>query len=311
MRERNNGLMPELPEVECVRRSLEKGIVGGRVLQAELLRCDMCESVDARGCVLDTKSEHLLRGGDLERVVRHGKQLAMVASDGRAVCIHLGMTGQVLVNPAAQPRSEGHVHARWTVRLPKDGRIVQVVFRDPRRFGGLWTFENYEHLRRTRWSALGPDALTISVDALTQGLSGRVCAVKAALLDQRTLAGVGNIYADEALFRAGLDPRTRAGKLDDAQVRRLTQAIRETLKQAIESGGSTLRDYRDATGSPGAYQERHAVYGRAGKACTRCGGTLLGLILAQRSTVYCPTCQSKDAVHRAKNGPRAAGLSTF
>lgn len=294
--------MPELPEVECVRRSLEQGIAGGLVVEASLLRRDICESFDAAGHSSPTRPDHLLLGGRVDRVVRHGKQIAVVLHDGRSLCVHLGMTGQLLVEETNVPNAEHqrHIHARWRIQMPHPTRQVEVIFRDPRRFGGLWAFASFEQLQRSRWRALGPDALTITGDQLHDALRERRCALKAALLDQRAVAGIGNIYADEVLFRAGIDPRTPAGRLKPKTLHRVAACIREVLAEAINAGGTTLRDYRDAAGSRGTFQQRHAVYGRAGEPCMRCGRTLRGILLAQRSTVLCPSCQRRDTSTRER-----------
>lgn len=302
LRPRNNETMPELPEVECVRRSLEQGIAGGLVVEASLLRPDVCESFDAMEHLSPTQPEHLLLGGRVVRVVRHGKQIAVVLHDGRSLCVHLGMTGQLLVENtnALNAEQHSHIHARWRIQISRPTRHVEVIFRDPRRFGGLWTFASFAQLNHSRWGELGPDALTITGDQLHGALRERRCALKAALLDQQAIAGIGNIYADEVLFRAGIDPRTPAGRLKPETLHRVAACIREILAEAINAGGTTLRDYRDATGSPGAFQQRHAVYGRAGEACVRCGTTLQGILLAQRSTVFCPSCQRRGVGTRER-----------
>lgn len=289
--------MPELPEVECVRRSLQAAISGGFVAGATLLRRDICESRDAQGRLVRTRAEHLLSGSTIDRVERLGKQLALIAANGRVLCVHLGMTGQLLVRRERSGESDvprDHVHARWAIRRNGGSGEACVIFRDPRRFGGLWTFESLDQLKRSRWRLLGPDALTIRAEELHEALRDRTCSIKAALLDQGTLAGVGNIYADEALFSAGISPGMCAGRIHAEQVTTLASHIRETLALAIESGGSTLRDYRDASGSRGTFQHRHAVYGRAGEPCLRCGGALRRATIAQRTTVYCPACQPRS-----------------
>jgi len=191
---------------------------------------------------------------------------------------------QLLVDP--DPPPAGHCHIMW--RLSGG---VALVFRDPRRFGGVWTYPSEVAMRTARWDVLGPDALTVGARALGGRLAGTRRPLKAALLDQRVVAGVGNIYADEALHRARLHPLAVSCDVDRDGVRALAGAIRATLRSAIESGGSTLADYRTPTGGRGAYQRRHRVYGRGGLACRRCGATLSSEVIAQRTTVWCPGCQ--------------------
>jgi formamidopyrimidine-DNA glycosylase len=281
--------VPELPEVECVRRSLVRHLVGNRIVDARLLRADFAEALAGSGESRPAKRADLLFGAVITKVRRHGKQLALVADSGRVLCVHLGMSGQFLSDSG--PLKHTHVHARWTIET-RDGRSVFLAFRDPRRFGGLWAFDSFSDLHDLRWSSLGPDALTITARALGAALKSFRGPVKAALLDQSRLAGVGNIYADESLHLADVHPLQPAHLLVSENHRELAGAIRAILRRAVASGGSTLRDYVDADGSPGSYQNAHAVYGRANHPCLRCGTTLMRLSVAQRTTVYCPSCQT-------------------
>jgi formamidopyrimidine-DNA glycosylase len=166
----------------------------------------------------------------------------------------------------------------------------RLLFRDPRRFGGLWALPTRGALDR-RWATLGPDALSINARSLGNRLDTTTRDLKAALLDQGVVAGLGNIYVDEALFLARLHPLTPASSHSRSEVGRLATAIRTILRRAISDGGSTLRDYVDAQGRPGRRQLSHAVYARAGKPCIRCSATLIGSRVAQRGTVICPQCQ--------------------
>jgi formamidopyrimidine-DNA glycosylase len=165
------------------------------------------------------------------------------------------------------------------------------VFRDPRRFGGLWCFETFEALEGTRWSRLGPDALAIDAATLAKRLNSTRRAIKAALLDQKVIAGVGNIYADEILHAARVDPRSASNAVSRRCCRALAAATRRILSRAIDAGGSTVRDFLDGRGRPGSFSRSHRVYGRAGLPCFRCGRRLQAIRLAQRQTVYCPVCQ--------------------
>lgn len=276
--------MPELPEVESTRRSLLP-LLGGRVIAVDLRRADVVEG--PRG------PDALLAGSSILALHRRGKQLAIEGARG-VVLVHLGMTGQLEFSAAdthGRPTHDRHTHAVWSLELATPpGSSGVLWFRDPRRFGGLWTFASMRDVH-ARWAALGPDALTISGEELAHAVKGSRRAIKAALLDQGVLAGVGNIYADEALFRTGIRPDKLAARITREQSERLAAAIREVLGESIQSGGSTLRDYRDAAGKAGSFQSRHRVYGRGGEACAVCGTRLTQTTIAQRTTVYCRRCQ--------------------
>ena len=302
--------MPELPEVETVRRSLERRVRGCTVSGVIVRRRDVIATPDdpaggfgrqrraaaRRATPGRVEKADLLLGDSIEAVDRHGKQLALVGASGRVVLIHLGMTGEVMApGPGARLRAADHLHVLWTLRHPAQGRqgdsAGRMVFRDPRRFGGVWTLPDRAALD-ARWAMLGPDGLTITGEALRDRAGRSARAVKAALLDQRTVAGVGNIYADEGLFRARVHPETPAESLDDADWNRLAGELRALLARAIELRGSTLRDYRDADGAAGQATALHQVYGRAGLACNSCGTELRSTAVAQRTTVWCPRCQA-------------------
>lgn len=275
--------MPELPEVETLRRSLEPHLVGARVLSAELLRPDICDPPprDAPAA--------LLAGATIERLDRRGKQMALIARDGRALVVQLGMTGTVIFSRDAEHAP--HTHARWTLDRGS------LRFTDPRRFGGLSHFDSAAALLH-KWQTLGPDALLTAPTELGRHLAENLARshrpIKSALLDQSVLAGVGNIYADEALFRCGIPPRTRASRLRAPHHDMLARAVHEVLRSAVDHGGSTLRDYTDGLGRAGGAQLHHAVYGRGGEPCISCGTALRSAQVAQRTTVWCPKCQSSD-----------------
>lgn len=284
--------MPELPEVEHLRRSIDPFLVGSRVLSVDVRRRGVIE-VDGstRGGSRSRVLHALLDGGTVRSTCRHGKQMALVARDGRVVVVQLGMTGSVGFERGAWPRGmeARHRHVVWTILRP-DGETWRMVFRDPRRFGGLTTLAD-EGALRARWSALGPDALDIDAERLAAALRRTSKAVKVALLDQTLVAGVGNIYADEALFAAGIDPRSTASRVPPKAVGALAEEIRRILRLAVDAGGSTLRDYRDAFGQPGDAVQAHAAYGRGGEPCVRCGTALTQLTLQARTTVFCARCQ--------------------
>jgi formamidopyrimidine-DNA glycosylase len=271
--------MPELPEVESTRRSLRPRI-GARVSRVDLRRAQIVDG--------PRTPEALLAGSTILGLHRHGKQLA-IEGERAVVLVHLGMTGQLVI-ASTPPQPDRHIHAVWSLVGVRETPVASLWFRDPRRFGGLWTFASMSVLRQ-RWARLGPDALGVPDDALPDALAGSRRAIKAVLLDQAVLAGVGNIYADEALFRAGIRPTKPAARLTLAQSNCLTESLRQILAESIESGGSTLRDYRDAAGQAGSFQSRHRVYGRGGEPCLVCGTRLTRTTIAQRTTVYCRRCQ--------------------
>jgi formamidopyrimidine-DNA glycosylase len=250
----------------------------------------------------------------ITEIERRGKQLAIFAGDqafdvvqpipipsaAGCVCIHLGMTGmlrhstqisghttsgsdQSVPDPAA---GDQHIHLTWML---DDG--TQLVFRDPRRFGGVWTFGSYEELFHQRWRFLGPDALKITAPQFRRAIAGRDRSVKAALLDQSIVAGVGNIYTDETLHRSGIHPARRCLTISASEVTFLVQNLKNILRRAIVKGGSSIRDYSQPDGSSGSFQAEHLVYGRSGRKCMTCGLKLCTIVLAGRSTVYCLRCQ--------------------
>lgn len=292
--------MPELPEVECVRLSLRRRVLGRRVSAVRVIRPGV-----VRGSVSPAA---LLEGDRIDQVLRHGKQLALVGQQGGCVCIHLGMSGQLCVlsqtddpaSPSPFQRTNAaisstvpdnlpaHTHVLWRM-----GDNLALRFTDPRRFGGLWTFAGLEDLHRSRWAELGPDALSVTPAALHRHLAATGRGLKAALLDQRLVAGLGNIYVDELLFGAGLHPLQGADTIDRAQAGALVRRMRTLLSGAIARGGSTLRDYVDAESRRGTQQDRHRVYGRAGKRCLRrgCGAVIQSGQIAGRTTAWCPVCQ--------------------
>lgn len=278
--------MPELPEVETVRRTLARNLTGAHVRAVELRRPDVCSCHDDRA----PTPRSLLVGLTIDRLRRHGKQLAIISRQGRVLCVHLGMTGQLLLTPSAcrLPRRD-HLHVLWSLDTTRGP--CTLVFRDPRRFGGLCSFPSFDALVQARWSLLGPDALDLTPDHLHAALSRTRRPVKAALLDQRVAAGIGNIYADEALFHAAIAPTRPGASLDASEHARLALAIRAVLRAAIRRRGASLRDFVDPHDRPGRSQEHFCVYGRAGQPCFRCRTILRSCLLAQRTTVWCPVCQ--------------------
>ena len=293
--------MPELPEVESLRLALAPCLVGRTVLRVDLHRRDILVAPgDPRGGFSRQRGPKrrrparldpadLLRGLSISRLDRRGKQLAIISAvpTERALVVQLGMSGQLLLSePGARTGQHDHVHASWVL---DDGS--RLLFRDPRRFGGLRAFSSLDDLH-SHWAALGPDALSVLPEQLAAAVAGSRRPIKSALLDQAAIAGVGNIYADEALFAAGVRPTRLASRLGAAEIARLASTIRHTLSCAVEAGGSTLRDFLAPDGQPGSYQNSHSVYGRAGLPCVTCATRLRSATVAQRTTVWCPHCQS-------------------
>lgn len=273
--------MPELPEVETIRRGLLP-LIGTTIRRVEIRRRDVITGLAEAD---HEDQRRLLSGTPIVNLHRHGKQLAIEGGAGLVVLVQLGMSGQLLLEPADAPIL-AHTHVIWMLATGS-----RLSFRDPRRFGGITLVDSLAALR-TRWDALGPDALEISEVALRKACSGTRRSIKAVLLDQNAIAGVGNIYADESLFQAGVRPTRAAHRLSAEQRSQLASSIRMVLQAGVVGGGSTLRDYVGVDGQPGSAQDSHLVYGRGGMPCLRCGTDLRRLVVTQRTTVYCPRCQS-------------------
>jgi formamidopyrimidine-DNA glycosylase len=269
--------MPELPEVETVANGVHERVHGQRI-----------ERVWTSGKPQTFKSpeseiEAVLTGARIERVRRVGKTIVMTVEPRGEFLIHLGMTGRLLVSAPEVPLP-AHTHAVLSLSGGPRG-IQELRFVDARRFGRLSirTAEAYD--------GPGAEPLTISEDDFVQLFRGRKLAIKAALLNQSLLHGVGNIYADESLFRAEIRPRRQAGRLTRAALLRLRTELIAVLKHAIKLGGSSVSDYVDADGVRGFFQLEHMVYGRAGEACRVCATPLKKIVVGGRTTVYCPVCQ--------------------
>ncbi|HYX87779.1 MAG TPA: bifunctional DNA-formamidopyrimidine glycosylase/DNA-(apurinic or apyrimidinic site) lyase [Gaiellaceae bacterium] len=275
--------MPELPEVETVRARLEPKLVGHRFQHVEIFDERLTRPFDPTGVAAE------LEGERVAALDRRGKYLVVRFESGRVLLIHLRMTGNLLHdNGRSAPVGEER-HRRAVVRLD-DGS--DVVYRDMRRFG-TWLLVEPDELEPYLSGRLGGDPLGRSFTAkrLEERLAGRRAPVKAVLLDQRRLAGVGNIYADEALWRARIHPLRAAGDLDDAELRALHRGIRAALHAGIARQGATISSYRTPDGSPGRMQQEFRVYGREGEPCDRCGTPIEKIRAAGRGTYYCPRCQ--------------------
>ena len=292
--ERNRiGLMPELPEVETIARGVDERLRGDRVMDVWFgSHRDLLKTPAGR-------QEKGLRGRRIQTVHRTGKHIVVElgpqqgdgaewrAEERRGAIaaqwiVHLGMTGRLLVTtPDAEVVK--HTHVRLTMESGRELRFV-----DPRRFGKL---EFRDLGRGEGFAAPGAEPLEIAAAEFSELFRGRKLAIKAALLNQGLMTGVGNIYADESLFRAGIRPRRRAGSLTRVEMERLRLALGEVLRQAIRLGGSSVSDYVDAEGVRGFFQLEHCVYQRTGEPCRTCGKPIKRVVVAGRSTHYCPGCQ--------------------
>jgi formamidopyrimidine-DNA glycosylase len=283
--------MPELPEVETIRRQLEPKLSGHMIVDARVL--------DPRWCApwRPTEIEGLLRGRGIESVGRRGKYLVIELDGDRFLVMHLRMTGNLLWFD----RSDKEEPSYLRVRLVLEGG-ERVLFTDLRRFGTGIVLEGRERLDEYLSSRLGPEPLdpSFTPEVLKERASGRKAPVKAFLRDQRRVAGIGNIYADEALFRARIHPLKPAGRLRREELARLRDAIVETLQTGIESSGASIDRYRDANGERGDMQNRFLIHLREGEPCPRCARKVVKLRAAGRGTYICPNCQ---------RAPRKAALA--
>ena len=274
--------MPELPEVETIVRGLARRVTG-----------DTIDSVwiGSRPQPLKSPAAAIVRtltGASMAAVRRMGKHIVidLAAVQGRSKqgaaaqwIVHLGMTGRLLI---CQPGDEVEKHTHAIARLAS-GRELRFV--DPRMFGKLSVVTG------TEFSAAGSEPLDVSLEHFAELFHRSKAPIKSALLNQKLLRGVGNIYADESLFRAGVRPRRRAHTLTRAEIRRLYDSVRRVLNEAIAAGGSSVSDYVDASGDRGFFQLRHRVYGREGKGCLRCRTPIKRVVIGGRSSHYCPKCQ--------------------
>ena len=282
--------MPELPEVETVMRGLAPSMEGAVIAKAQINRPDL------RWPFPDRMSERLT-GQRVEQLRRRSKYILADLASGETLLIHLGMSGRMLVSgdPLGQfvhdhPQAEKHDH----VVLGMDNG-ARITFNDPRRFGAMDLLDTATAEDSKLLSVLGPEPLgnQFSEDYLTAAFKGKNTPVKSALLDQGIIAGLGNIYVCETLYRAGISPKRKAGQIAGRKVATLVPIIREVLSDAIEAGGSSLKDFRSAGGELGYFQHRFDVYDREGDPCKRdgCDGTVARIVQSGRSSFYCPRCQ--------------------
>lgn len=285
--------MPELPEVETVRRGLAPFFNGARFAKVEARRADL-------RFALPENFATRLEAATVHSLDRRGKYLIASLSTGESLIMHLGMSGRFTIIAEENSKPGHFVHqtadkARHDhIVFHLDGaRPARVVYNDPRRFGFMDLVAS-DHINECRhFDRMGPEPLSnsFSLEAFEQALRGRGALIKNALLDQQIIAGLGNIYACEALFRAGISPRRRAATIPGRRAARLLPAIRQVLQEAIEQGGSSLRDFAHADGALGYFQHGFQVYDREGAPCLECGAPVRRLTQGGRSTFYCSTCQ--------------------
>ncbi|GAB4135879.1 bifunctional DNA-formamidopyrimidine glycosylase/DNA-(apurinic or apyrimidinic site) lyase [Thermopirellula anaerolimosa] len=309
--------MPELPEVETMRRGLLP-IVGGRIVSAAVPRSSLQPITfrPNRRTVL-----RILRGRRILEVGRVGKRVVFVLDGGWRLVLEPRMTGRLFLDVAAPishvrlildvlPTEQDEAVSNASALSPSqsglraaDRPMRRVIFRDVRGLGVVWLMDEQTWRRELGPHKIGPDALEIDAPTLRRRLASRRTAVKSALLDQKAVAGIGNIYASEALHRAKIHPAEPCARLAPQQWRRLHQAIREVLTEAVALQGSTLKDgtYGTPGNESGRYQDRHLVYRRDGRPCLQCGKALIQrVVLAQRSTFFCPRCQRRLPSRRAE-----------
>ncbi|OQA41480.1 MAG: Formamidopyrimidine-DNA glycosylase [Chloroflexi bacterium ADurb.Bin325] len=271
--------MPELPEVETVVRELRPQLVGRQFADASIDWPRTLATPDP------TELADRLAGRRVVEVGRRGKYILILLDSGDTLIVHLRMTGHLTVVSQADPAGQnGHVRARFDLA---DGD--RLVFTDMRKFGRIWLVSDAS----TVIGKLGPEPLgwDFTPEELAARLRGRRTAIKALLLDQTVVAGVGNIYADEALFRAGIHPLRNGASLTDDEVAALHAALRAVLNESIDKNGTLLRDYRTPYGTEGAFYQQLRVYQRTGQPCPRCGAPIERIRVTQRSTHFCPRCQ--------------------
>jgi formamidopyrimidine-DNA glycosylase len=284
--------MPELPEVETVARGLQSTVAGRRILRVTLGKTDFIDNPE------DVIRE--LPGAEIRVVERFGKFLllrlrreaASSLENEAALLVHLGMTGMLSPWAAAQPHAK-HTHALMAL---DDGRELRYV--DPRRFGRIAYLP--PDVLREELKRFGADPLLVGLDEFTDRIQSRTSRIKALLLDQSVLRGVGNIYADESLWRANIHPERVGSGLTPKELKALYRALQAILNRAISMRGSSISDFVDAEGLPGEYQAHHKAYGREGEPCLRCKTPIRRIIVAGRSSFFCPTCQPAPRKRKKK-----------
>ncbi len=271
--------MPELPEVETTRRGIEPHVTGARMAELIVRRRDLRQPV----------SENIMEieGRKIRGVTRRSKYLLLEIDDGSTLLIHLGMSGSLRV---IDPKESWKKHDHVGITL---GNGKQLRFHDPRRFGLVLRLMESDPMAHALLKDLGPEPLeeAFTVEHLKCACARRSAAIKLVIMDAKTVVGVGNIYASEALFRAGIRPGLSANKLTRPRLEKLVAAIRQVLAASIEEGGTTLRDFLNSDGQPGYFKQRLFVYDRKGEPCRSCETPVRHAVLGQRATYWCPRCQ--------------------
>ncbi len=275
--------MPELPEVECVVRGLRPGIRGKTIRRVTVTLAKIVGG-------LPRDFEEILKGSRFEGVRRRGKLIIMDLSTGYSLLVHLRMSGQLLYLPDHEPLLK---HTHLIFHLAGDGH--QLRYRDQRQFGTIRLVKTDRLHSDPQMAKLGPEPLEISAEGFSALIGSFRRQIKPLLLDQRVLAGLGNIYADETLYRARIHPLRRAGDLTKGRLKALHGTIQDVLQEAIDRSGSTVDNFRGADGQPGDFQRFLRVYGRQGKSCLRCGNPIVKIRVGGRGTHVCPRCQRKPA----------------
>jgi len=275
--------MPELPEVETVVRGLSAVLPGREIVAVEVLHKPSVEG--------SPKKPNCLRGQRVLSVTRRGKFIRVSLASGLGMAVHLRMTGWLGVVPVKEPNALNDAYVR--VRFKLDGGAEQLIFRDIRTFGRVWCgpVDGLDKLKSL--AKLGPEPLEISDDEFATRLRSHGSRLKALLLNQEFIVGIGNIYADEALFGAALHPLSVSSKISVAKARELHRSIQSVLRSAIEAGGSSIENFRNVKGESGWFQRELLAYGREGEACSRCKGVIQRIVMGQRGTWFCPRCQKK------------------
>ncbi|HHV63815.1 MAG TPA: bifunctional DNA-formamidopyrimidine glycosylase/DNA-(apurinic or apyrimidinic site) lyase [Peptococcaceae bacterium] len=272
--------MPELPEVESIRLTLAKNTLGKKILDAEVFWPPAAVSLPGM------EFGELVKDRTIDFINRRGKYLLINLSGDITLIVHFRMTGRLIYYLGKQPVDK---HTHVVLHLDEG----ELHYSDIRKFGRMQLVPTKKASEISFLAKLGPEPLdeAFAFDKLGQQLAGKKCTIKAALLDQRVIAGLGNIYADEALFRAGIYPGRKTDSLKVSEIILLCNSIQDVLNEGIKAKGTSFRDYRDAEGNKGMFQEKLMVYGRAGQECKGCGGILAKEKIAGRTTVYCPNCQ--------------------
>ncbi|MFU8892904.1 MAG: bifunctional DNA-formamidopyrimidine glycosylase/DNA-(apurinic or apyrimidinic site) lyase [Luteolibacter sp.] len=271
--------MPELPEVETTRRGIEPHISGKKIREVIVRRTDLRQPV--------TPGIDAIAAQRVRNVRRRSKYLLIDLDAGATLLVHLGMSGSLRIT---RESDEWRRHDHVAITFSPD---VQLRYHDPRRFGLILVLPPSAETSHPLLKKLGPEPLgaTFTTETLAAGCSGRTTTIKQVIMDAEVVVGVGNIYASEALFRAGIRPRTRASRISRPRLENLAAAIRQVLAEAIEQGGTTLRDFVNSDGQPGYFRQRLFVYDRADQPCRICATPIQRSVVGQRSTFWCPQCQ--------------------